>query len=61
MAQAIVPTRLRCALNEATRRDSNLDGYSPTKSALRLGPDKPLPPALVRKVLTARMAEGKRR
>ena len=35
-------------------------GYSRTKSALHFGPDKPLPARLVRRLLTARMAEGKR-
>jgi uncharacterized protein YdhG (YjbR/CyaY superfamily) len=39
----------------------DLEAYSKTKSALHFGPDKPLPAALVRKLLKARMAEGKRR
>jgi uncharacterized protein YdhG (YjbR/CyaY superfamily) len=34
-------------------------GYGQTKSALHFGPDQPLPPALVRKLLEARMAEGR--
>jgi uncharacterized protein YdhG (YjbR/CyaY superfamily) len=34
----------------------DIEGYSKTKSALHFGPDKPLPAALVRKLLTARMA-----
>jgi uncharacterized protein YdhG (YjbR/CyaY superfamily) len=38
----------------------DIEGYSKTKSALHFGPDKRLPAALVRKLLTARMAEGKR-
>jgi uncharacterized protein YdhG (YjbR/CyaY superfamily) len=38
----------------------DIEGYSKTKSALHFGPDKPLPAALVRKLLAARMAEGKR-
>jgi uncharacterized protein YdhG (YjbR/CyaY superfamily) len=38
----------------------DVEGYSQTKSALHFGPDKPLPASLVRKLLTARMAEGKR-
>lgn len=37
----------------------DLDGYSQTRSALHFGPDKPLPTALVRKLLKARIAEGK--
>jgi uncharacterized protein YdhG (YjbR/CyaY superfamily) len=39
---------------------SELGGYSQTKSALHFGPDKPLPAALVRKLLEARIAENKR-
>jgi uncharacterized protein YdhG (YjbR/CyaY superfamily) len=39
----------------------DIASYSHTKSALHFGPDKPLPDALVRKLLKARMAEGKRR
>lgn len=39
----------------------DIDGYSKTKSALHFGPDKPLPAALVRKLLEARIAEGQRR
>jgi uncharacterized protein YdhG (YjbR/CyaY superfamily) len=34
-----------------------IEGYETTKSALHFGPDKPLPAALVRKLLTARIAE----
>ena len=39
----------------------DLQGFSQTKSALHFGPDKPLPTALVRKLLKARIAEGQRR
>ena len=39
---------------------SDIVGYSQTKSALHFGPDKPLPASLVRKLLKARIAEGKR-
>jgi uncharacterized protein YdhG (YjbR/CyaY superfamily) len=39
----------------------DIEGYSKTKSALHFSPDKPLPVALVRKLLKARIAEGKRR
>jgi uncharacterized protein YdhG (YjbR/CyaY superfamily) len=39
----------------------DIEGYSKTKSALHFGPDKPLPASLVRKLLTARMAERKRK
>jgi len=35
-------------------------GYDQTKSALHFGLDRPLPPSLVRKLLEARMAEGRR-
>ncbi|HXN48404.1 MAG TPA: DUF1801 domain-containing protein [Bryobacteraceae bacterium] len=38
----------------------DLEGYSSTKSALHFNPDKPLPAALVRKLLQARIAEGQR-
>jgi uncharacterized protein YdhG (YjbR/CyaY superfamily) len=38
----------------------DLAGYSQTKSALHFGPDKPLPASLVRKLLEARIGEGKR-
>ncbi|MGA7124636.1 MAG: DUF1801 domain-containing protein [Polyangiaceae bacterium] len=38
-----------------------IEGYGKTKSALHFGPDKPLPVALVRKLLTARIAESERR
>ncbi|MES1205731.1 MAG: DUF1801 domain-containing protein [Pseudomonadota bacterium] len=38
-----------------------LEGYSHTKSALHFGPEKPLPAALVRKLLKARIAERTRR
>jgi uncharacterized protein YdhG (YjbR/CyaY superfamily) len=37
-----------------------IKSYSQTKSALHFDPDRPLPPALVRKLLQARIAEGKR-
>ncbi len=37
----------------------DIEGYSKTKSALHFGPDKALPAALVRKLLKARMEEGK--
>ena len=36
-----------------------VEGYSQTKSALHFGPDNPLPTALVRKLLKARIAEAK--
>jgi uncharacterized protein YdhG (YjbR/CyaY superfamily) len=39
---------------------NDIEGYSQTKSALHFGPDKPLPASLVRKLLNARIAEGKR-
>lgn len=39
---------------------ADIEGYSQTKSALHFGPDEPLPLALVRKLLKARMAEGGR-
>jgi uncharacterized protein YdhG (YjbR/CyaY superfamily) len=35
-----------------------LKGYGQTKSALHFGPEKRLPPSLVRKLLKARIAEG---
>lgn len=38
----------------------DVEGYEGTKSALHFGPDKPLPRALVRKLLEARIAEGRR-
>jgi uncharacterized protein YdhG (YjbR/CyaY superfamily) len=38
-----------------------LEGYDKTKSALHFGLHKPLPAALVRKLLEARIAEGTRR
>jgi len=38
----------------------DLDRYSQTKGALHFDPDFPLPTALVRKLLHARIAEGKR-
>jgi uncharacterized protein YdhG (YjbR/CyaY superfamily) len=38
---------------------SELEGYAKTKSALHFTADKPLPSALVRKLLRARAAEGK--
>ena len=37
----------------------DIEPYSKTKSALHFGLDKPLPASLVRKLLKARMAEGK--
>ena len=37
----------------------DIEGYSHTKGALHFGPE-PLPPALVRKLLRARIAEGPR-
>jgi uncharacterized protein YdhG (YjbR/CyaY superfamily) len=40
---------------------ADIEGYSHTKSALHFGADTPLPTSLVRKLLTARIAEGKRR
>jgi uncharacterized protein YdhG (YjbR/CyaY superfamily) len=39
----------------------DLEDYSQTKSALHFGADRPLPTALVQKLLDARMAEGSRR
>jgi len=36
-----------------------LEGYAGTKSAVHFGPDRPLPVALVRKLIRARIAEGK--
>jgi uncharacterized protein YdhG (YjbR/CyaY superfamily) len=39
----------------------DIEGYSQTKSALHFGPDKPLPASLVRELLKARIAEGRRR
>ena len=38
----------------------DIEGYSHTKSALHFGPEQPLPASLVRKLLKARIAEGKR-
>jgi uncharacterized protein YdhG (YjbR/CyaY superfamily) len=38
----------------------DIEGYSHSKSALHFDPDNPLPVSLVRKLLKARMAEGKR-
>ena len=38
-----------------------IEGYGQTKGALHFGPDKPLHAPLVRKLLTARMAGGRRR
>ena len=38
---------------------SELEGYHRTKSALHFTAEKPLPAALVRKLLRARVAEGK--
>jgi len=37
----------------------DIEGYSQTKSALHFGSEKPMPAALVGKLLKARMAEGK--
>jgi uncharacterized protein YdhG (YjbR/CyaY superfamily) len=42
-------------------RAIDIDGYGKTKSALHFGPDRPLPASLVRKLLKARIAEGKGR
>ncbi len=39
----------------------DIESYSHTKSALHFGPHEPLPAALVRKLLGARIAEGGRR
>jgi len=39
---------------------ADIEAYSHTKSALHFGADKPLPTSLVRKLLAARIAEGKR-
>jgi uncharacterized protein YdhG (YjbR/CyaY superfamily) len=39
----------------------DIGGYNKTKSALHFGPDKPLPAAVVRKLLQVRIAEGQRR
>ena len=39
---------------------SDLEEYGQTKSALHFGPDRPLPRALVRRLLRARIAEGAR-
>ena len=36
-----------------------LKAYSGTKSAVHFGPDRPLPVALVRKLIRTRIAEGK--
>jgi uncharacterized protein YdhG (YjbR/CyaY superfamily) len=38
----------------------DIEGYGQTKGALHFGPEKLLPPALVRKLLKARIAEGQR-
>lgn len=40
---------------------SELGAFSRTKSALHFSADRPLPATLVRKLLKARIAEGKRR
>jgi uncharacterized protein YdhG (YjbR/CyaY superfamily) len=40
---------------------SDIEGYTQTKSALHFGPDDPLPASLVRKLLKARIAEGRAR
>jgi uncharacterized protein YdhG (YjbR/CyaY superfamily) len=37
----------------------DLEGYEGTKSAVHFDPGKPLPVALVRKLIGARIAEGK--
>jgi uncharacterized protein YdhG (YjbR/CyaY superfamily) len=39
----------------------DVSGYDQTKGALHFGPDSPLPTALVRKLLTARIAESRPR
>jgi len=39
----------------------DVEGYDHTQSALHFGPDRPLPKSLVRKLLKARMAEGRER
>jgi hypothetical protein len=39
----------------------DVEGYTQTTGALHFGPDKPLPTALVRMLLEARIAEGGRR
>jgi uncharacterized protein YdhG (YjbR/CyaY superfamily) len=39
----------------------DIQGYSQTKGALHFGRDRPLPPALVRRLLNARIAESQRR
>ena len=36
-----------------------LEGYAGTKSAVHFGPDRPLPAALVRKLIRTRIAEGR--
>jgi uncharacterized protein YdhG (YjbR/CyaY superfamily) len=38
---------------------ADVAGYSRTKSALHFAADKPLPPALVRKLIKARIAEAR--
>ena len=38
---------------------SDLEGWEGTKSAVHFTPDRPLPKTLVRKLLRARIAEGK--
>ena len=40
-----------------TTLEGDIEGYGRTKGALHFGPEKPLPPALVRKLLKARIAE----
>jgi uncharacterized protein YdhG (YjbR/CyaY superfamily) len=40
---------------------ADVEGYDRTKSALHFGPRTPLPAALVRKLLAARIAESRRR
>ena len=37
----------------------DLERYEGTKSAVHFGPDRPLPPTLVRKLIRTRIAEGK--
>jgi hypothetical protein len=55
----------RLPLTDQTVREEGfeqgIEGYERTKSALHFGPDEPLTPSLVRKLLEARIAEGKRR